>query len=80
MTRKPIRVNETIELRYWETKWAAELFALTDKNRQFLQPWMPWIPGTKSTEDSKKFILGCRKEYRKNEAMELGIWFRGKLF
>lgn len=75
----PIKVNDDIELRFWQTKWAPELFALTEENRQYLQPWLPWVPKTKTAEDSKKFILTCRREYKKGEAMELGIWFKGKL-
>lgn len=77
--RKPIKVNKDIELRFWEVKWASDLFALTEKNRQHLQPWLPWVPKTKEIDDSKKFILKCKREYKKGESMELGIWFKGQL-
>lgn len=76
---KPIKVNKDIELRFWEVKWAPDLFALTEKNRQHLQPWLPWVPKVKEENDSRKFILKCQKEYKKGEAMELGIWFKGEL-
>ncbi|OGM08230.1 hypothetical protein A2Z67_06410 [Candidatus Woesebacteria bacterium RBG_13_36_22] len=74
-----IKVNNDLELRFWETRWTPDLFALTEKNRHYLQPWLPWVPKVKEVNDSKKFILKCRREYKKGEAMELGIWYKGKL-
>jgi len=79
MDHQPIKVNEDLELRYWQTKWAPELFSLTEKNRQYLQPWLPWVPKTKTAEDSKKFILTCKKEYKNGESLELGIWYKNSL-
>jgi len=76
---KAIKVDDEIELRYWQPKMAAELFALTQKNRRYLQPWLPWVPSIKEISDSKKFILKCRREYKKNESLELGIWYKKKL-
>jgi ribosomal-protein-serine acetyltransferase len=79
MVWKNIVVNKDLELCYWVPKMATELFALTNRNRQYLRPWLPWINKTNEVNDSRKFILKCRKEYRKGEALELGIWYKGKL-
>ncbi|MDP2861014.1 MAG: GNAT family protein [bacterium] len=79
MDKQSIKVNDDIELRCWKPKWAKELFALTDKNRKLLKPWLPWVPGVKEIKDSKKFILKCRKDYKKGDSLELGIWYKGKL-
>lgn len=35
--------------------FAEELFALTDRNREFLREWLPWLDETKTTEDSSNF-------------------------
>jgi ribosomal-protein-serine acetyltransferase len=79
MQPQTIKVTDDIELRHWKTKDAPALFALTDKNREILQPWLPWVPETKTAADSKKFILNCIKEYKEETAMEMGIWYKGEL-
>lgn len=33
-----------------------ELFALVDRNRDRLRPWMPWEPATKGPSDTRDFI------------------------
>lgn len=74
-----ITVNDDLQLRSWKPEWASELFRLVDKNRKLLQPWLPWVPGVKRVEDSKKFIATSLKEQRKGVGLELGIWYQDKL-
>ncbi len=50
------RVNDRIELRLLQISDAAELFALTNANRDYLRTWLPWLDGTNSVADTKSFI------------------------
>lgn len=36
-----------------------ELYALIDRNRDRLRPWMPWEPTTKGPADTRSFIEGA---------------------
>jgi len=72
-------VNPDIQLKSWQIENAAELFTLTDKNREYLLPWLPWVPGVKEVADSVKFITTSLEEMEKGEGLELGIWYRNKL-
>lgn len=74
-----LKVNEDIQLRSWKPEWAAELFRLTNKNRKYLQPWLPWVPSVKTAADSKKFIVNSSEEQGKGTSLELSIWYQGKL-
>ncbi|HUW21107.1 MAG TPA: hypothetical protein VMW41_00390 [Candidatus Bathyarchaeia archaeon] len=65
-------MSKDIKLRSWKPEWAADLFRLVDKNRKYLQPWLPWVPGVKKVADSKKFITDSLKEQKKDTGLELG--------
>lgn len=74
-----IKIDKDIQLRSWRPELAAELFRLTNKNREYLQLWLPWVPGVKKVSDSKKFITTSLKEQKKGVGLELGIWYQDKL-
>jgi ribosomal-protein-serine acetyltransferase len=60
-------------LRLLEEADADELFALTDRNREHLGPWMPWVPGTRSSEDSLAFIRTARRQVSDNDGLQTAI-------
>jgi ribosomal-protein-serine acetyltransferase len=60
-------------LRLFEESDAEELFALTDRNRAHLERWMPWVPGTRSPEDSLAFIRLTRRQVADNDGLSLAI-------
>jgi ribosomal-protein-serine acetyltransferase len=72
-------IDQDLELRLLEERHAEELFALTDKNREYLKKWLPWLDGTKTAADSKKFIQFTLSKLAKNDGLTAGIWYRGKL-
>ena len=37
-----IPIDEEIHLRLYEEQYAEEYFALIERNRAYLQRWMPW--------------------------------------
>jgi ribosomal-protein-serine acetyltransferase len=60
-------------LRLFEEADADELFALTDRNRAHLEPWMPWIPATRSPEDTLAFIRLTRRQVADNDGLQVAI-------
>ncbi|MBI4336981.1 MAG: GNAT family N-acetyltransferase [Chloroflexi bacterium] len=54
-----IPVDEEIALR-WPTMHDAEgLFALIETNRDYLGRWLPWVEGTRSVEDERRWVESC---------------------
>ena len=72
-------MDDDIELRILTAAHAPALFALTDRNREHLRRWLPWVDGTRSAKDTAKFIRGGREQLRKNDGFQAGIWYRGEL-
>ncbi|MEA2383900.1 MAG: ribosomal-protein-serine acetyltransferase [Solirubrobacteraceae bacterium] len=60
-------------LRLLEESDAGELFALTDANRAHLEPWMPWIGGTRAPDDTLEFIRATRRQLGDDNGMQLAI-------
>jgi ribosomal-protein-serine acetyltransferase len=54
-----------------------ELFALVDRNRERLRPWMPWEPTTKAPADTREFIERALASEDDREAN--GIYLEGRL-
>lgn len=79
LSKKGIKVEEDLYLKPWSIKFAGELFKLTDQNREYLQPWLSWVPGVKTEADSNKFIYGAIKERKKDTGLDMGIWLKNSL-
>jgi ribosomal-protein-serine acetyltransferase len=60
-------------LRLFEESDAEELYALTDANRAHLEEWLPWVPATRSPEDSLAFIRMTRRQVADNDGLSLAI-------
>jgi ribosomal-protein-serine acetyltransferase len=60
-------------LRLLEESDADELFALTDRNREHLELWMPWVPGIRSAEDEIGFIRATRRQVADNDGFVAAI-------
>jgi ribosomal-protein-serine acetyltransferase len=60
-------------LRLFEEADAPELFALTDRNRAHLEPWLPWVASTTGAQDSLEFIRATRRQVGENAGLELAV-------
>jgi ribosomal-protein-serine acetyltransferase len=60
-------------LRLFEECDAAELFALVDRNRAHLEPWMPWLAGTGGPQATLDFIRGTRRQVAHNDGLQMAI-------
>ena len=73
-------VSPGVELRSVREEHAEALFALTQKNRERLRRWLPWVDRTRSVEDVRFFINHqAMPQYNENRGVHAGIWVEGKL-
>jgi ribosomal-protein-serine acetyltransferase len=73
------RLDEEIELRALDEPDAGVLFDLTDRNRDHLRAWLPWVDGTRTVHDTLAFIRSAREQEREGDGFQAGIWYRGDL-
>src|SRR2546427_12734961 len=73
-----LRVDDDVDLRILTEAHAKALFALTDRNRDYLRRWLPWVDGTRSIRDTATFIRGGRERLRRNDGFPAGVWCRGE--
>jgi ribosomal-protein-serine acetyltransferase len=72
-------INAHAELRLLQEADADILFALTEANRAYLRKWLPWVDGTRTVEDSLRFIRESLRQLHHNNGFQTGIWQNGKL-
>jgi ribosomal-protein-serine acetyltransferase len=54
------KLGENTDLRLLEERHAEQL---TDRNREHLRTWLPWVEASRIVEDSKNFIRSTLKQF-----------------
>jgi ribosomal-protein-serine acetyltransferase len=72
-----IKINEKLSLKIRGVEEAEVFFALSDKNREHLRPWLPWVDVTLSSEDTKKYLEAMLKKFEEKTGADFGIWYEG---
>jgi ribosomal-protein-serine acetyltransferase len=72
-------LGENTELRLLEERHAEQLADLTDRNREHLRTWLPWVDASRTVEDGKNFIRSTVKQFAENNGFQAGIWHEGRL-
>lgn len=57
---------------------AAELFALTERNRSFLRRWLPWLDMTTSVNDTCAFLERQLYGFANGDSLTATIFYDGK--
>lgn len=73
------KIDENVSLRLIEMNDANMVFELTDKSREYLKEWLPWLDFTMKVEDTKAFIQGCLKGYAESKSLNAVILFNGEI-
>ena len=73
------KLTEDTLLRLLEERHAQELTDLTDRNREHLRAWLPWVDANRTVEDRKNFIRSALKQFAQNKGFVAGIWHEGRL-
>lgn len=51
-----MQIDNEIQLRLHEARYAEEYFALIERNRAYLREWMPWAAYESSIEDTRTYM------------------------
>jgi ribosomal-protein-serine acetyltransferase len=68
-----------VELRLVEERHAPVLFALVDRERQYLRQWMPWVDSRSSEDDILAFIRRALGQFAASQGFAAGIWVDGSI-
>jgi ribosomal-protein-serine acetyltransferase len=72
-------VASGIELRQFESDDAESLFALVDRDREYLRQWLPWVDATVSTDQIIEFLARVTAQFEEGLGPNFGIWLDGSL-
>lgn len=75
LTQHPLMSERTI-LEPIATNMHRKLFRAIEDSRQFLEPWLPWVPYTDSVEACLRYAEACETDFRNGTALRLSIRLR----
>jgi ribosomal-protein-serine acetyltransferase len=74
-----LRIEEELELRPVDERYAEELTALVRRDLAHLKPWMPWATERYSIEDAREFIRRQIRQYAEDQGFATLIFFGGRV-
>ncbi len=66
------------KLRLLQKDDAAQMFALTDANRDYLREWLPWLDTIEGVNDTQNFIQHTRQQAIERQGFVAAIWEIGE--
>jgi ribosomal-protein-serine acetyltransferase len=72
-------LGDDIELRLYESRHAEEIFALVERNREHLGPWLWWVDQETSVDSVRAFIRTALRQFARGAGAHLGIWVEGAI-
>jgi ribosomal-protein-serine acetyltransferase len=73
------KIDDDLSLKLIELKDADRIFEITDKSRDYLREWLPWLDFTTQVEDSREFIKRCLKNYAENRSMTTVVIYNDEI-
>lgn len=72
-------IDKDLALKLVEMRDAERIFELTDRSRDALKEWLPWLDHTKTVEDTKNFIRSGAESFALGKSLNCAIIYRGEL-
>lgn len=72
-------INESAYLKLLDLSDVDELFALTDRSRDTLREWLPFVDDVKTVKDTERFVKKAIQQYADHNGIQAGIYYDGKL-
>lgn len=73
------KIDDQLSLKLAEVSDADRLFDLTEKARDYLKEWLPWLDLTTSVEDTREFLSGTMKGYAENKSMTTVVLYEREI-
>ena len=70
-------IGDGLELRLAEERQAEQIYALADRNRDYLRRWLPWVDGLQSPHDTRRFIQDGLFQLANHNGFQASIWLEG---
>lgn len=71
-----IAIDDDLRISALMPQYARELFELTDKNRDYLKQWLPWVDSMKSAQDTEAFIEAVSQKYKNDSVPHFAIFYK----
>ena len=68
-----------LELQQVEERDADSIFAVVERNRAYLDPWLPWVGHTHNAGDVLEFIRQVGPRSAAGEELHAAIWVDGEI-
>jgi ribosomal-protein-serine acetyltransferase len=75
----PYQFNDRHILRLIYPDDAAELFSVTDANREYLRQWLPWLDRTQSVDNTEEFIELMLSQQAAQQSLTAVILYDGAI-
>ncbi|MBU5349214.1 GNAT family protein [Paenibacillus sp. FSL W7-1279] len=72
-------LDDHVELRPLAIEHARAMFEITDRSRDRLRKWLPWVDAVTEVNDTVNYIKGAMKQAAENGGFSAGIWVREEL-
>jgi ribosomal-protein-serine acetyltransferase len=73
------KIENNIDIALSVPQFASEIFALTDKNREYLKAWLPWLDTVQKVSDTTEFLQLQLQRFAKGEALHLSVFYKNKI-
>ena len=74
-----LEIDKVTYLRLLNVNDAGRIFQLVEQNRSYLSEWLPWVPSTKTVEDTQAFLEHVEVNHASEKALHCGIIFQDQL-
>ncbi|MGM8212278.1 GNAT family N-acetyltransferase [Virgibacillus sp. W0430] len=74
-----VQVNEELNMRMLAVRDAQALFEITERSREHLRSWLPWIDEMNCVNDSLQFIKQSFHSYAERSSLTAGIFYKEEL-
>jgi ribosomal-protein-serine acetyltransferase len=74
-----IRVDDEIELRLNELRYAEAYHALILRNLDHLRAWMPWAAFEQTAESTRTYMREVMRQFADGVGLPTALWYQGQL-
>ncbi|MCM3762502.1 GNAT family N-acetyltransferase [Alkalihalobacillus oceani] len=72
------KIDDELSLKLIEGKDSERVFELTERSREYLRQWLPWLDGTTKVEDTEAFIKMSLEGFVEGRSLQTVILYRGQ--